>query len=125
MLKCWVDGGAKPNPGSLYGSFKVFKNNKQTAHEHLMFVDKGSNNQAEYLALISLLDYLIGLDTDEQIVIIMDSRLVVKQVTNVFKTRNKRLTELKNIVDNRLIQLDSSIEFKHIPGKQMKIMLGH
>lgn len=124
MLKCWVDGGAKPNPGSLYGSFKIFKDGKETAHRRLLFVDKGTNNQAEYKALISLLDYLIELATNEFVLIHMDSRLVVKQVTNEYRVRAKPLMVLKNIVDTKLAQLNN-IKFKHVPRIEVQAILGH
>ena len=126
MITCFVDGGAKPNPGDMYGSFKIYFEGKPTIHNKFTFVGSGTNNRAEYKALITLLQYLDELDTGEPIKINMDSRLVVKQVTGVFRVRNAELMKLKEEVDVELKNFyPGQIEVDTISGKRMKRILGH
>ncbi len=124
MVLCYCDGGAKPNPGKCYGSYKIFSQDKVVLHQKKDFVD-GTNNQAEYWALIFLLDNLIICGTGfENAVIRMDSRLVVKQVIGEHKVRNPKLFPLWDEVTMLLTKL-KKVTFEHISGKEMKKVLGH
>jgi len=126
MLICFVDGGAKPNPGQMYGSFKIYREGKATIHNEFSFVEHGTNNRAEYKSLIELLKFLTVMDTDELITISSDSRLVVKQVTGAFRVRNAELKKLKEEVDVELRNFyHDQIEFHNISGRRMKKILGH
>ena len=126
MLICFVDGGSKPNPGRMYGSFKIYREGESTIHSKFSFVEHGTNNRAEYKSLIRLLKFLVVMKTEEQIRISMDSRLVVKQVTGAFKVRNAELKKLKEEVDVELRNFyHDQIEFDNISGRRMKKILGH
>lgn len=126
MITCFVDGGAKPNPGSMYGSFKIYIQGEPTIHNTKTFVGHGTNNQAEYRALIYLLQFLNGLGVEEPIRINMDSRLVVKQVTGDFRVHHAELKKLKEEVDAELEKFHpDQISFDTVSGKRMKKILGH
>ena len=126
MLICFVDGGAKPNPGQMYGSFKIYRKGESTIHNKFSFVEHGTNNRAEYKSLIELLKFLAAMDTDELITISMDYRLVIKQVTGAFRVRNAELKKLKEEVDVELRNFYyDQIEFDNISGRRMKKILGH
>lgn len=121
-IRCWVDGGAKPNPGRCYGSFKVFENGKLIEHKTLKFVT-GTNNQAEYWSLIALLEYLAW-NKIKDVTIHMDSKLVINQVSLAWKTLNQKLLVLVDEV-LELLELFEHIDFIHISGVDMKEVLGH
>lgn len=126
MLICFVDGGAKPNPGEMYGSFKIYRNGKSTIHNEFSFVEHGTNNRAEYRSLIELLKFLAAMKTEEPMKISMDSRLVIKQVTGAFRVRNAELKKLKEEVDVELRNFyPDQIKFNNISGRRMKKILGH
>ena len=84
---CYCDGGAKPNPGQCYGSFLVFKDGLVEDVISIQFT-YGTNNQAEYWALIHLLDYLVSHD-HKDVIIRMDSLLVLKQVTKRWQVKQE------------------------------------
>lgn len=126
MITCFVDGGAKPNPGYMYGSFKIYQEGRSTIHNEFSFVEHGTNNRAEYRSLLELLRFLDSMDSGESITINMDSRLVVKQVTGAFRVRNVELKALKEKVDRELENFyPDQITFDNISGKRMKRILGH
>lgn len=126
MIVCFVDGGAKPNPGDMYGSYKIYLDGKSTIHNTFSFVGNGTNNRAEYKALITLLQFLARMGTEEPIKINMDSRLVVKQVTGAFRVRHAELKKLKEEVDAELRKFHpDQISLNTVSGKRMKKILGH
>ena len=122
MIICYCDGGAKPNPGKCYGSFKIIGMGSGIIIERLNFVE-GTNNQAEYWALISLLDYLVEKHVDRAL-IRMDSMLVLKQILGEFRINSNKLfplwEEAVELIDNI-----PNLQFEHINDKKMKVMIGH
>jgi len=84
----------------------------------------GTNNQAEYLALIRALKIAKGQGANE-IVIRMDSELVRNQVMGNWKVKDPALRvlcfEVKTLLGERLL----SWQFKHMTGEEMKRILGH
>jgi len=120
-IVAYCDGGAKPK--ICYGSFLVFKDGEVTSLSRLVFRD-GTNNQAEYFALISLLGYLVAAGY-KNATIRMDSQLVINHVTDVWLPMpDSHLAVLKDEAEALLKKLDK-IKFEHISDKTMKKILGH
>ena len=87
------DGSATPNPGKIrIGGFIKDPNGKE-----MWRVSKeegfGTNNQAEYKALLVVLNNLIKLGIKE-VVIFGDSMLVVNQVIGKWKIKNPGIKDL-------------------------------
>lgn len=125
-IVAYCDGGAKPNPGRIYGSFMVFEDGRvadSICLDFSTYAKIGTNNQAEYCALIELLHYLTQRDYKD-VTIRMDSLLVINQVTNLWEVKQKKLKDLKLTVDKFLEQL-GDIQFEHIGESRMKKILGH
>lgn len=123
MITCYVDGGVPPKPKSCYARFLIIQNGKVAKYMKITFVEHGTNNQMEYRALISLLKYLVKAPPQDRILIKMDSRLVIKQVTNKFAVNNAKLKQLKQITSDLLAQIPD-YKFQHISGRTMKVILG-
>ena len=122
MIICYCDGGAKPNPGKCYGSFKIIGIGNGIVTERLNFVD-GTNNQAEYWALISLLDYLVE-NHVKRALIRMDSMLVIKQILGEFRVNNDKLFPLwEEAIE--LVDKIPNLKFEHINDRRMKTVIGH
>jgi probable phosphoglycerate mutase len=90
----------------------------------------GTNNRAEYLALIEALKVthdvqLLNALTDRDMVIRMDSELVRNQVMGNWKVKNPDIRELVFQVRNILNDYFTSWRFEHISGAEMKRILGH
>jgi len=122
MIICYCDGGAKPNPGQCYGSFKIIGMGSGIIEETFQFVE-GTNNQAEYWALIRLLDYLVENDV-KRALIRMDSLLVMNQVLGVYRVNNNRMFPLWEEAMELLDKIPNA-DFEHINDKRMKTMVGH
>lgn len=86
------DGACSPNPGICGIGWVLFENEKAIAHESKQ-VGFGTNNVAEYLALIDGLKYLID-NNISGVQIEGDSQLVINQVLGLWKCKNANITGL-------------------------------
>ncbi len=127
ILDIWCDGGCYNNQmkdkdkADAYGSF-LFEGREIV---RLKFPDLNTNNQAEYMILIKVLEELYTRDTHNiRANIHMDSELVIKQLTNGWKVKSENLFNLYSRAKYLLGNLPG-VKLHKISGKQMKIILGH
>jgi ribonuclease HI len=89
--KLYCDGASRGNPGdSAIGCVILINNNILKISE---YIGKATNNVAEYKALIRGLEEALKEGVDE-IEIFSDSELLVRQIKNIYKVKNKNLTPL-------------------------------
>lgn len=89
------DGGARGNPGPAAAAFVVIDQNGRLVHREGKFLGKATNNQAEYQAVIAALSWLARNAPDgHEVVIKLDSQLLVSQLRGEFKIKNKTLSGL-------------------------------
>lgn len=135
ILILTADGGSRGNPGpSAYG-FAIWETSNDLSKLQLMevvsrsepdfkagvFIGNTTNNQAEWQGMIAGLSYIkanyAGFD---KIFVALDSDLVVKQITGLYKVKNPGLQplflEAKSILKNLGI-----VEFTHIYREYNKI----
>ena len=103
------DGGAKPNPGEVYGSFRIRENEKLVFEEiEEYFGSHMTNNQTEYRALIRGCEKVIEMYGNIiNLKIKGDSELIIKQIKGEYKVKNKRMKPLYGEVMNLLNKLNS------------------
>ena len=112
-----VDGASSGNPGpSGIGGVITLPNGKD--FEFSYYIGNGTNNQAEYKALITALNYLLSRDV-KKAKIYLDSELVVKQLKGEYKIKGKKLRPLSARA-SRLIRQFEAIELKYIPRQKNK-----
>jgi len=91
-----TDGGARGNPGPAACAFVIRKNNK-TLYSGSKYLGTTTNNQAEYQGVIQALLYLSENYEKyfvKEIIFILDSELVARQLAGEYKTKNLNLMEL-------------------------------
>lgn len=124
-LICFTDGGfnnlTKTNG---YGSFKIFSNNEEIV-KRMDLAGISSSNEAEYLTLIRLLQYIKeNYPEDITIKIFGDSKLIVNQVNGIWKIREERLFPYyKTSTD--LFNSFKSITLVWVPRNIIVKQLGH
>lgn len=114
MVTIFSDGGARGNPGPAACAFVIFQDGN-LIKQNAKYLGRTTNNVAEYNGVILALEAMVTSGLDTSISFKMDSELVVKQLTGVYKVKNKNLMELamkvrKIIKDNNL-----KVSFVHIP----------
>lgn len=125
------DGGSRGNPGRSYGSFRMERRGGPRSRPVRLDFGSGTNNQAEYQALIAglhaLLDHLRAdgvVSQQVQLEVRGDSLLVLRQVEGVWKTKEPRLRPLRDEAAELLGRF-GRVELRHQPRRRSVAILGH
>lgn len=92
-LTIYTDGGARGNPGPAGIGVVIQDARAKVVKEVSEYIGETTNNQAEYRALIRGLETAKKLGATE-VSVIMDSELVIKQLKQEYKVRDKDLQPL-------------------------------
>jgi len=92
-LNIYSDGGARGNPGPSAIAFIVLNKNGKILEKHSRYVGIRTNNQAEYEALISALEFATEQNAEE-VICHIDSELVVKQLNEEYQVKDRKLRTL-------------------------------
>ena len=115
--QAFFDGSATPNPGHMkIGGYVV--DSSRLIFKYSKDLGYGTNNEAEYLSLIYLLEKLIE-NQVSSITIYGDSKLVVNQVNGKWKA-NKKMSPYRDKALYLIKKLDRW-KLLHIPREQNKV----
>jgi len=116
-LIIYTDGGARGNPGPAGAGVVIYDENKKIITREKKYLgDNKTNNQAEYSAVILALEKAKELKAGE-IEMYLDSELVVKQLSQKYKIKDKNLGSLFVKIWN-LSQNFKKIDYHHIPREE-------
>lgn len=115
------DGGYKNN--LTYASFKVFNEEGNLLKHGTFVIGHGTNNVAEYQSLILALTWCIN-NGIKNVVVFMDSKLIINQVTGQWRCYNKRLLILRRQA-RFLLDSFENFSIRYMPNKYIKQKLGH
>ena len=87
------DGGSRGNPGPAAIGVLIRDNKNRVICEYKEKIGKNTNNVAEYMSLIKSLK-LAGKYTRNTVYVRMDSELVVRQVSGIYKVKARHLVPL-------------------------------
>lgn len=112
LLEINTDGGSRGNPGQAAigvvassGGKKVF-----TLSER---IGETTNNVAEYTAVIRALEYLESAEVfADKIRFILDSELIVKQITGLYKVKQPHLQTLRQQIIDHIKKLRANGQIK-------------
>lgn len=92
----YCDGGARGNPGPAASAFVAIAADK-IIHRDSKYLGEATNNVAEYESVVLALTWLsknYKKQSDLKILINLDSELVTKQMSGLYKVKNIKLKEL-------------------------------
>jgi ribonuclease HI len=101
-----VDGGARGNPGPAAIGIVLRNGDGSVLEEVGETIGEATNNVAEYRALLRGIELAAGHGADE-VELIGDSELVVRQVEGRYKVKNAGMKELHEEVKRALRGFDS------------------
>ena len=129
MSKIFIntDGGSRGNPGPAGIGIVFYDQSEKETFSHCECIGNGTNNEAEYGAIIKALKLLSDSawfkennGNGGEVVCRLDSQLVVEQIKGNYKVKQEHLQklmqEIRAIIDN----FEFKIEFIHIPREQNK-----
>ena len=115
--KLFSDGGARGNPGpAAIGA--VLMADAKILGEVSKYIGETTNNQAEYQALLAGLSLALEQGIDH-LSCYLDSELVVKQMRQEYKVKDKELQKIFVKVWNESLKF-KKITYQHIPREQNK-----
>jgi probable phosphoglycerate mutase len=88
-----TDGGARGNPGPAAYGYVLETDDGTVLAAHGETIGIATNNVAEYRALVAGLEKALELHVDE-VEVVSDSELLVKQMTGAYRVKNPALREL-------------------------------
>lgn len=112
ITEVYVDGASRGNPGESGIGVLVIRPNR-TRKEIREYIGRGTNNEAEYKALISALGHLLAEEISEA-KIHTDSQLVASQMNGLWKVKDPKLRILHSEA-KKLASLFATLEIEYVP----------
>ncbi len=114
MLVIFTDGSSLGNPGPMGIGIVVYRDGI-IVEELSEYVGDGTNNIAEYTAVVRALEtaHSIG---ESEVHIKTDSQLIVRQLNGEYKVKDPGLRPLKERVER--LSRGLNVHFEHIPRER-------
>lgn len=119
-VQLYADGGSRGNPGPSASGFVLLDMAGTVLHQEGVYLGITTNNQAEYQALKLGLEYVMRVWGAPEVHVYMDSLLVINQMKNIFKVRNRDLWPVHDAVLKMVPQF-KKISFDHVPRELNKL----
>lgn len=125
MYTLYADGGARGNPGPSGAGAVAFDSMGKRVVEVSDYLGVATNNIAEYEAVIRGLKALVkefpeGHFTTHEVVVRMDSKLVIEQMKGAYKVKHPNLIPRYLEVKNLIARYFAHISFEHVPREKNK-----
>jgi len=109
-----ADGGSRGNPGeSGSGAIVVDQASGEVLAEISLYGGIASNNVAEYKGMIAGVRRAIELDPDAELLVRLDSKLVVEQMSGRWKIKHPAMAELA--AEARDVLIGTPVKFQWMP----------
>ncbi len=118
-LKLFTDGGSRGNPGPSASGFVILDASDKIIFKKGVFLGIMTNNQAEYLALKFGIQELLKYKPNN-ILVYMDSLLIINQMNGVFKIKNPDLMVIYKEI-KQLLNGFENVSFTHVPRALNKL----
>jgi len=107
-----TDGGARGNPGPAAYGYVLEADDGTVLDARGEAIGVATNNVAEYRALVAGLAKAVELGVDE-LDVVSDSELLVKQMTGEYRVKNKALIDL-SLEASRLAREVGSVRYRAV-----------
>lgn len=122
-INIFTDGGARGNPGPSAIGVHIEDKEGGKISEISKTIGSGTNNTAEYMAVIEGLSWTLknihSLKISE-VSFFMDSQLVCSQLTGVFKVKNSNIRSYIFKIRELEAEIKIPIFYNHIPREKNK-----
>jgi len=117
-LTIHTDGGSRGNPGPAACAAVFLNSSGEIIHSTSLFLGHSTNNEAEYqavvLALETLLSDLGSFSNFDHLDFVLDSELVVKQLTGLYKIKKPELQQFALTIHQLVNQVSKKTTFRHV-----------
>jgi ribonuclease HI len=109
-----IDGASFGNPGASGLGVVIQDAEGKVLREYCENIGHGTNNRAEYMALLRSIDLARELDADE-LEVRSDSLLVVSQVNGLYKIKDSGIRSFVKEIRDKLKRFNMKFEIVHVP----------
>ena len=114
VLLVEADGGSRGNPGeSGSGAIVADQATGELLAEISLYGGIASNNVAEYKGMIAGVRRAIEIDGDAELLVRLDSKLVVEQMSGRWKIKHPAMAELA--AEARVVLIGTPVKFQWMP----------
>lgn len=120
-----TDGGSRGNPGPAGIGIVFFDAKGGVIHDYKQYIGEGTNNEAEYRAIVKALEILLQSKwfkenniADKKVICRLDSKLVVEQINGTWKIKQDHLKLFVTEIRSMINQMHLNISFVHIPREE-------
>ena len=112
-----ADGGSRGNPGPAgSGAVLIDSTNGSVLAEIALFIGVATNNVAEYRAVLAAIEVANELVPEAKLLVRMDSKLVVEQMSGRWKVKNEGMQDLSSAMKTAIGSRE--VTFEWIPREQ-------
>jgi ribonuclease HI/pterin-4a-carbinolamine dehydratase len=119
-VQLYADGGSRGNPGPSASGYVLLDMSGRIVLKQGEYIGITTNNQAEYQALKLGLEHALHDFQAREVHVYMDSMLVVNQMKNIFKIKNRELWPVHNACVDLVKKFDK-VSFDHVPRELNKL----
>lgn len=113
-LHIYTDGASRGNPGESASGYHIFDSNHRLVLKGIFYNGIKTNNFAEYNAILSALAKVAGVyGFNNDVTVISDSEIAIKQINGLYKVKDDALKELNGKV-KRLAKKFAKCTFKNV-----------
>ncbi len=122
QLNIYCDGGSRGNPGLAASAFVIFDETGGVIVKSGKFLGSATNNQAEYQAVLFALQFVEKNNLNpSRINFILDSELVVRQMTGIYRIKNQGLQTRAMAIRAIEKKLGIPVSYRHVPRSENKV----
>jgi len=119
-VQLYADGGSRGNPGPSASGYVLLDMGGRIVLRAGQYLGVTTNNQAEYQALKLGMERALYDYHARQLHVYMDSMLVINQMKNIFKIKNRELWPVHNVCVELAKKFDK-VTFDHVPRELNKL----
>ena len=112
MIRAYIDGGARGNPGPAGYGVRIENENGELIGELYGGLGINTNNVAEYNGLLAALEWAVA-HNQRRVDIRADSELLIKQMRGEYRVKHPGLQPLAARARSLVAQLDD-VNFEHV-----------
>lgn len=117
MIEVYIDGASVGNPGKMGIGYVLYKDKALLKRESI-YLGIGTNNFAEYCALIAALMEVLALG-EKNCSVYTDSKLLCEQIKGNFKVKSKSIYPLFILLKETISKF-RSFKISHTPREKNK-----
>jgi ribonuclease HI len=114
------DGGSRGNPGPAAYGFTVQDKDNTLLYEEGKYIGVTTNNVAEYSGVLNALEWIHAHAEPEKVLVILDSELVVRQLSGIYKVKNENLRGYVLSIKSLEQKIAVPVSYASVPRAQNK-----